>query len=184
MINFPAGIGFSTLYDETIIRKMPLVLNHSDSLYFSFGFELARIYLGGLQNSIKIAAGKIQISNQEGEIFYFPIDKNGFFRLNHFGDPENVTAISFVELLQTYRSSPDSIDLSEKLVLIAITSPGISPQRVTPLSSSFPAAFLHAAVAENLIEQNYLRETGVLGESVIIILLFIFLMLIWRFQQK
>ena len=179
-----AGIGFSDLYDETIIRKMPLVVKHNDSLLFSFGFELARLYLGGLPGSIKMESGKIQISNSDGQTFYFHTGQDRLLRLNHFGDPENVTALSFVELMQTYRSSPDSINLSDKLVLIAVTSPGISPQRVTPLSSAFPAAFFHATVAENLIEQNYLRETGTLTETILIILLISILLVIWRFKYK
>lgn len=177
------GIGFSTLPEETILRKVPLVVKHGDSLQLSFGCELARMYLGGFANSLRISKDHIKFLNSEGEIV-FPIDKNGFMRLNHFGEPEKITSISFVDLIQRFRTDPDSIDFTNKLVLVSVTSPGIAPQKVTPLASAFPATFIHATVAENLIEGNSLKEISNLGELFIIVLLLFFLLAIWKYQRK
>jgi len=178
-----AGIGFSYLGEETIIRKVPLIVKSGDDFVFSFGCELARSYLGGT-GSFNMNSNNIQFSNSSCERFSVPVDQNGFFRLNHFGDPQKISSISLVELIQTYRSNPDSLNLSEKLVLVAVTSPEIAKLKVTPLSAAFPASFIHATVAENIIEQNYFRVVSGFFELLLIFLPSLFLMVIWKYQIK
>ena len=138
-----AGIGFGNFNTEPVIRNVPLVASYRDSLIFSFGVELARLYLNDAEAKTQLDAF---------------IQQHGQLRLNHFGDLNNVTAISFVELLKGFERAPDSLNYKDKIVLVAATFPGAPTLKATPLAEALPAALIHATVAENLIHRNYLRE--------------------------
>ncbi len=45
-----------------------------------------------------------------------------------------------------------------KLLLLTVSTPGISAIKSTPLSAALPASLIHLTVAENLIYQNYLTQ--------------------------
>jgi len=177
-----AGLGFSNFEKEAIVRTLPLVVAHEDSFMLSFGCELARLYFGG-SSLFKISKNKIIFSDSLESSFSFPIDKNGKLRLNHFGDITDIKTISFVDLLQSFEPERDSLDFKNKLVLIAVTAPGITKLQITPLSSALPASLIHATVAENLIQGNYLRELPFIFEWLIIVLLAGLMWMVWRFEK-
>ena len=135
-----AAIGFGNFTNEPVVRSVPLAASYRDSLIYAFCVELARLYL-----------------NDAPELIHL-IEQRGLLRLNHFGDLNNVTSISFVELLKTFERAPDSLNFKDKIVLVAATFPGAPTLKATPLAAALPAALIHATVAENLIHQNYLRE--------------------------
>ncbi len=162
------GIGFGNLNPEPVIRKVPLAVSYRDSLIFSFGVELARLYLNDAEAKTQLGAF---------------IQQYGQLRLNHFGDLNNVTAISFVELLKTFERAPDSLNYKDKIVLVAATFPGAPTLKATPLAEALPAALIHATVAENLIHRNYLRELPKWMNLIFIILLAAMAWLVWRAQR-
>jgi transcriptional regulator with GAF, ATPase, and Fis domain len=172
-----AGLGFSNFTTEPIIRKAPLVVAYQDSFMLAFGVELARLYLNQSRLE-KIAPHAITLNQLN-----FPIDQQGQIRLNHFGDRSHVAAISFVDLLKTFARAPDSLNFKDKLVLVAATLPGAPTLKATPLSEALPAALIHAAIAENLIHQNFLRELPKLMNLVLIILLALAAEFVWRVSR-
>lgn len=163
-----AGIGFGNFSPEPIIRKAPLVASYHDSLIFSFGVELARLYLNDAEAKTQLGAF---------------IQQHGQLRLNHFGDLNNVAAISFVELLKAFERAPDSLNYKDKILLIGATFPGAPTLKATPLAETLPAALIHATVAENLIHQNYLRELPPWLNLFFIFLLAAAAWGIWRVQR-
>jgi len=163
-----AGIGFGNFNTEPIVRKVPLVANYQDSLIFSFGVELAGLYLNE--------------SHTENQ-FIALIKKHGQLRLNHFGDLNNVASMSFVELLKTFERAPDSLNYKDKIVLVAATFPGAPTLKATPLSEALPAALIHATVAENLIHRNYLRELPKWPAFIFILLTAAAAWFIWRMNH-
>jgi transcriptional regulator with PAS, ATPase and Fis domain/CHASE2 domain-containing sensor protein len=152
-----AGIGFSNLSNETIINKIPLVMTYNDTLIHSFGLELARIFLDIPDSSITIKVGKICLKSPEQKRFCLPVDRNGNMYMNHSGGIENIHSINFLDLLHTFRNNRDSIHLAGKLAIVAVTAPGYSTLKATPLAAAIPAVMIHATVSENIIEQNYLQ---------------------------
>jgi len=177
--NHIKGMGFSNLGKDAVINRVPLLISHADSLIPSFGLELARLYLNCSISDVTTFS--IKMNNPDGKSISVPIDHRGRFLLNHFGDIENVQTIGFLELLKTYETNPDSIQLKNKLVLIAVTAPGISPVKATPLSSTMPAVLIHATVAENILQQNYLTGLAFYVQWLIIILL---IGVPWFFHQR
>ena len=155
--NVVAGIGFSNFGNNPDLLTVPLVVQQDDLYYYSFGSELARLYLDPLSELSTDNEGLL-IRTGEDKSIRVPLDEYGQIKLNHFGGIKDLHSISLVDLLQTFETSPDSLDFSDKLVLVGVTAPSVSIIKTTPLSSSLPASLIHATVAENIIEGNYLRD--------------------------
>ncbi|MCG3118441.1 MAG: Anaerobic nitric oxide reductase transcription regulator NorR [bacterium] len=177
-----AGIGFSNFTPEPVTRQAPLVAVDHDSVMFSFGVELARLYWGK-SHALKITSTALMVNDVTNQPLTFPLDRYGRLRLNHFGDLAQVSALGFVDLLKTFERAPDSLNFTDKIVLVAATLPGAPTLKATPLSDALPAALIHATVAENLIHQNFLREWPVAARSVLIILMAVAGWWVWRVNR-
>lgn len=178
-----AGIGFSNFTPEPVIRHAPLVAVDHDSVMFSFGVELARLYWGK-SYTLKITSTALIASEAANPPLTFPLNHDGRLRLNHFGDLAQVTALGFVDLLKAFERAPDSLNFKDKIVLVAATLPGAPTLKATPLSDALPAALIHATVAENLIHQNFLREWPAAVRSVLIVLMAVAGWWVWRANRS
>jgi len=157
--------GFSNIGNADIF-KIPVRATFKNVTFYSFGFELARHFLNA---SIKTSGSELRLTRQNGERA-IPIDTFGRIRVNHFGDENNVQEIGFVDLLQAFPDSLNSLDVAGKIVLIDVTSPGIAALLQTPYSQGLPSSLLHATVAENIIEQSFLREAPVVASALFLFL--------------
>ncbi len=174
-----AGLGFGNFDTGPIVRQAPLVVAHGDSFVLSFGVELARLYLNGTR-AVEATSDAVIIKDDTGKSYSFPVDRQGRMRLNHFGDIDNLATIGFVDLLQAFERAPDSLNFSGKIVVVAGTAPSMPILKATPLADALPAALIHATVAENLIQRNYLRELPALIQLVLVVLLAVSAWLVWQ----
>ncbi|MCI0693233.1 sigma 54-interacting transcriptional regulator [candidate division KSB1 bacterium] len=174
-----AGLGFGNFGTEPIVRQAPLVVAYGDSFILSFGVELARLYLNGAR-AVKTTPDAIIIKDASGKSYSFPVDRQGRMRLNHFGNIDHLATIGFVDLLQAFESAPDSSSFSGKIVVVAGTAPSMPILKATPLADALPAALIHATVAENLIQRNYLRELPALIQLMLVVLLAVSAWLVWQ----
>ena len=178
-----AGIGFSNLGNESVIRKVPLVASVGDSVMLAFGIELARLFIG-FSSTVEIHRKTLVIKNPPDMTIRIPLDSKGRMRLNHFGTPDNISSMGFLDLLQTYELSPDSLNFSGKLVLVAATSSSLPIIKATPLSEILPASLIHATVAENIIFRNFLQEWPPWIQVILIFSMVLAASIIWRIRQK
>ena len=178
-----AALGFSNLGTESVIRKVPLVISHGDSLHYSFGIQLARLFIDS-SSRFEIDPNALYITCPSNPKIRIPLDSQGRMRLNHFGGLENISSIGFLDLLKIFESTPDSLDFSEKLVIVAATTSSLPVIKATPLSEILPASLLHVSVAENIIFHNFLRELPRWIEILFIIMMMVSACRIWRLRQK
>ncbi|MCI0494208.1 sigma 54-interacting transcriptional regulator [candidate division KSB1 bacterium] len=174
-----AGMGFSNFEQAAIVRKTPIIAINDDSLMLSFGCELARLYL---QNTSSIIADprSITLADSGDHNISLPIDDAGRLRLNHFGDIRSLRQISLLDVLQ----QPDSLNLKDKIAIIAVTVSSVVKLQSTPLSSGIPATLIHATVAENILEQNYLREIPALLQCAIILCLAMLAWMLFKIKNR
>lgn len=167
-----AGLGFSNFSRTENLFRIPLLATSGDSTFYSFGAEMARLYLVDSQD---------RRTSKKTQNPILP-DGNSLLELNYFGDIDDVQSYSFVSLLQKFQQSPDSLNFTGKLALFTVTAPGISAVKSTPLSSTLPASFIHLTAAENLIHQNYLTRIPLPWQEAIIIFVLLALFLGFRFK--
>jgi transcriptional regulator with GAF, ATPase, and Fis domain len=166
LMEYAAGIGFSNFAKIENVGSVPLFALSQNDIIQSFGSEMARIFLG-TDGIVKLKGNFIAIK----EDYSNAINQKGCLRLNHFGSIDNVNSIGFVDLIQTYKNNPDSLNFNGKLVLISVSASGVTNFKSTPLENVFPASLVHLTVAENHIFQNYLKEIPLYLKLLILIIL-------------
>ncbi|MCK5077388.1 MAG: CHASE2 domain-containing protein, partial [Calditrichia bacterium] len=177
------GMGFSNFGKQLVLNKAPLIVSTGDSLNSSFGLELAKQYLN-YSKPVKVNNNNLLLSDSKNSKIEIPLDKYGKMRLNHFGDIGQIHTLSFVELLQTFKNSPEKLDFKNKIVIIAVSAPGLSILKSTPVNELLPASLIHATIAENIINQSYIRETPIWGEWLLIALILFFVLLLWKLKKR
>lgn len=150
-----ARMGFSNLGDEQVFHRLPLAAMLDDSVFYSFGLELARRYLGR-DVAVDRIDGEIRLEAGE-QSKVIAVSDDGRMWPNHFGALKHCPSMGFVDLLQIFSTHPDSIDLSGKIVIVDVTAPGIPALVATPFSDALPTSLLHATAAANILNGNYLK---------------------------
>ena len=161
-----AGIGFSNFAKIENVRRVPVIVSSQNEIIPSFGFEMARLFLDK-KEEIQFRGNSILLNDK----FTITVNENSFLRLNHYGSFENINSIGFVDLLQIYKETPDSLNFENKLVLITVSAAGVANFKSTPLENVFPSSLVHLTVAENIIYQNYLIEIPPYLKLLILVLL-------------
>jgi len=159
-----AVIGFSNLGDETGDQHTtPMTIFHNHHMVYSFGFELARHYLNISDLTIEcvdplLENVEIILIKPDSSTIAIPLDHWGQFVPHYFGGLDRVKTIGFVELLQTFQSAPDSLDLKDKLVLVAPIAETLPIVKQIPKYGTVPGSLIHLTVAENIITGKIIRS--------------------------
>jgi len=149
-----AGVGFSNLGDEVTIRRVPLVMKSGDGMRVSFGLALAQAWLGA---QVRMDKGHVVLVSSKKSPIRVPVNREGCMLLNPAGDVSSIRSIRLTTLLHQYESAPDSLDFSNRLVLMAATAPSLPVLKSTPLCPQLPASLIQATVAENILNRNWLK---------------------------
>ena len=151
-----AASGFANLGNEPTVRHVPVSAGNDSLHFYSFGVELAR----ALAKEPAVAFEKL-------------LPGSAKIRLNFGGYNFTGKGMSFVQFLQALRTDPASLELADKLVLIAPVAPGLPIVRKTPFAAAVPAALIHLNVAENILRQNYLQDLpGILQMAIVALMCF------------
>jgi transcriptional regulator with GAF, ATPase, and Fis domain/CHASE2 domain-containing sensor protein len=148
------GVGFSNLGDESTIRRVPLLLESKDSLHTSFGLTMAQVWLNA---RIRREGRTVVLAAADRHEIRVPIDKQGRMLINPAGGISSIRSMRLTSLFHEYETVPDSLDFTNKLVLIAATAPSLPVLKSTPLCSQLPASLIHITVTENILNKKWLR---------------------------
>ncbi len=180
--NHVAGIGFSNLGRESVVRKLPVVVAAGDSCILCFGAEMARLYTGS-DARMRVTPKSLVLENRAGRDTVVPLDKKGRMRLDHFGGTDRILSMGFLHVLHTFEASPDSLDLKDKLVIVDAASPTVPIIEATPLTDGLPAALVHVTVAENIVYRHILRGTPPWLQGLILLVMMFMAWLLWRKER-
>jgi transcriptional regulator with GAF, ATPase, and Fis domain/CHASE2 domain-containing sensor protein len=149
------GKGFSNLGDESTVRRVPLVMGAGNGLQVSFGLALAQAFLVGAK--VRTDGRHVMLSVPEKPDIRVPVDGQGRMLMNPAGCISSIKSIRLTALLHAYETSPDSLDFSNLLVVVAAVAPSLPVIKSTPLCSQVPASLIHVAAAENILNKTWLR---------------------------
>ena len=185
LANSAAAIGFSNFGTDPVVREVPVIVKHKNCELASFGYQLAHLYLRGSEfKHYSIEKGELICQDSLPAAEKLTINSRGKIRLNHFGNINNLQTISFVDLLQSFEPQNNSLNFEDKIVLIAVTAPGIAKFAATPLCDALPATLIHATVAENIIKRNFLKTLPFQLNWLNLILLVILSHYIYRVKKR
>lgn len=114
-----------------------------------------------------------------------PLDRNGNFQVNFYSHFETISVGSVLASLEQLRKgnidvlyndpryvNPDMF--ADKTIFIGTSAVGLEDLKITPLESRWPGVFLHASIASNLINQDFITQVNRIS---VIISIFIFALL-------
>ncbi len=161
---------------DGVTRKEVLYVEYKGLFIPAFSFEIASLYLGLDQDSIKILPGKGILLGKT----LVPTDNLGRMFIPYYGPNYTFKHISAVDVLQN-KVPPKCI--KNKIILIGATATGLYDLRVTPFSPVFFGVEKHANVIEALISKNFIKPLpNLYFYALYLIFCLIFLLIILNFS--
>ncbi|PIY18033.1 MAG: hypothetical protein COZ15_01305 [Elusimicrobia bacterium CG_4_10_14_3_um_filter_49_12_50_7] len=182
-----AGSGYANAVPDSdgTTRRVALVVAHNGKIYPHIAFKMALDYLGVDNADIEIQPGKfINIKKSKYGAFRIPVDERNQMLLNYPGGIERYHPMSFLEVIDTYRSDPEAQklkDVAGKALFVGLTATGTVDLRPTPFSTLFPLVGVVAATFANIVDRSFMRATPPWADFLMVVFIG---MLITAFSPK
>lgn len=148
-----AGIGHINFLPESdgVNRRSMLVIQDAEGKFTpSLGLVGAMAALG----EKKFTANPYDIAVGEHHI---PVSADYAMWINYTGNPGVYPRYSFTDVAHG-RIAPEL--LKGKILFVGATALGVYDMRVTPFHGNTPGVEVHATIADNIISERYIRQTG------------------------
>ncbi|MDG4475073.1 CHASE2 domain-containing protein [Thiovibrio frasassiensis] len=147
---------------DGVFRRVPLFIPLAGHPVPSLALAT---YLAGTLGPVELALGKNRL--QVGELAV-PIDATGHSILNFRGPSGTIKTISLAAVVQSELQleageAPvvDPADFKDAYVFFGMTAPGLYDLRATPTDGVYPGVEIHATMLDNLLSQDFLRDSPV-----------------------
>ncbi|OGV66652.1 MAG: hypothetical protein A2283_08290 [Lentisphaerae bacterium RIFOXYA12_FULL_48_11] len=168
--------------DGKVRRTKPLLIFDNKPVA-SLG--LAAFLAGNLDTKLKLYDNKLTAGQHD-----IPFTREGSTILNYRGPAQvyqilNAAAVINSELRLRENGQPEinpSV-LRNKYVFFGYTAPGLFDQKITPVSRIYPGVAVHATVLDNLLSDDFIKESSPLSVIVLTILLTLATGMVARFCQ-
>ncbi|MEW6068834.1 MAG: adenylate/guanylate cyclase domain-containing protein [Nitrospirota bacterium] len=139
---------------DGIIRVSNMLMLYEGDIYPSLALSALRHYLGSeiILDIAYYGVDGLIIGDRK-----IPVDESGRFTLNYYGKQGTFRTISAVDVIRG-KSNKDA--LKNTLVFIGATEIGIYDMRATPLDPVLPGVEIHATVASNILQNQFLIRDG------------------------
>jgi adenylate cyclase len=135
---------------DSIYRRLPLVIEYQNKIFPSFPWEISSFI------------------RKENPLTAVPVDKKGNMIIKYHGPTDVYTLYSAAAVINSFAQMEagrqPQIPLNEfkdKIVLIGGSAPGLLDLRPTPFSPVAPGVGIQAAAIDNLLNQDFIRISGV-----------------------
>lgn len=143
--------------DDGVNRRLPLVstIKGSGVLLPTLALKAVQVATGG--DPIDVIAAPSDITPQAVKIGDLTIDTElaGSTTLDWYGrfDGEEMPILSIAELID---GKVDRSQVEGRVIFVAATAIGTHDQRVTPLERAVPGVYVHATLAQNILDGRHL----------------------------
>jgi adenylate cyclase len=143
--------------DDGVNRRIALVSTVSGSgvVLPTLALEAVRVAEGGAPVEVLGAAGDLSPQGIRVGGRVAPVDLSGSVLLDWYGrfHPDEMPIVSLADILD---GAPVADAVRDRVVLVAATAIGTHDQRVTPLERAVPGVYVHATLAQNLLDGRHL----------------------------
>jgi adenylate cyclase len=150
-VDTAAGLGALNVFPDPDgrVRRMPLVVQMGDELFPSLSAEVLRVATGAGSYLVRAAAdagADAPLSIRIGARIV-PLDDNGEIWL-HYAPRAALPVLSAAEVMAGALPAPR---LADRIVLVAVSAPGIGSRVVSPSGEALSAAMIHAQAVSQLL---------------------------------
>ena len=147
---------------DGVFRRAPLFVNLAGQPVPSLALAA---YLAGAPGPVPLSLGKNQL--QVGALAV-PLDAAGQAILNFRGPSRTVPTVSLAAVVQSELQleageAPviDPSEFKDAYVFLGMTAPGLYDLRAVPIDGVYPGVEVHATMLDNLLSQDFLRDSPV-----------------------
>jgi len=164
------GIFLATPSTDGIIRDIPLFVNFDGTIYPTLALEALRV-AGDKREFLKIGQNKAQGAETEylvkiGEQdLSVPMERNGKIWLR-YRDKREVDYLSAYKILDTRFEEEVKAKLQDKIAFIGTSAEGLKDIRSTPLNIFIPGVEIHANLAEQIMQGDYIYRFDLIADQV------------------
>ncbi|MDZ7360883.1 MAG: CHASE2 domain-containing protein [candidate division KSB1 bacterium] len=174
LYNNAAGMGFVNFLpdEDSVIRKMPLLLNFAGRAYPSFALAVVMQFGGFSGKDIEVELGReIRLAKSGNKTLRIPIDNRGHALINYMGMWKTFRYVSYYDILE--QRLPKEM-FANRIVLIGTSAAGLSDLRPVPVQATFPGVEIHANIIYNILTQDFIAQQP---RSISIVVMLIFAMI-------
>ncbi|MDD2366132.1 MAG: adenylate/guanylate cyclase domain-containing protein [Desulfuromonadaceae bacterium] len=176
------GFGFFNVISDSdgLFRRAPLLMLYDGDIYPSIVLQALERYT---ENSAAITIGKTGVRSIELGKYIIPASHEGTLPVNYYGPTASIKTYSAVDIIK--RRLPVN-ELKDKLAFVGFTEIGIYDVRPTPFDPILPGVEIHASIAANTLEQNFIIHNNktILAERILLFSLPILLALLLAFAPS
>ena len=138
---------------DGLVRRAPLVLGYRGEIFPSLALRALAIYAGVNEG---IAAAPEGITEVRLDTFGIPVDERGRLIANFYNQNAQSPGIPMYSAADVLNGVIGGEQLAGRLVFVGVTEIGIADLLPTPVNPIFPGVEMHATVAANILQEEYL----------------------------
>lgn len=161
LIEAAAGIGFTNVVDsgDGVYRQTFPVVSYQGRLYPSLALAVAAGVLGVTPEQVVVRPGRgIDLGGRRR----VPLDANGCMTIDFAGGAGTYPYLSVRDLLALAASDPAAVRdrLAGRIVLVAVSAPGLYDLRASPFDTVFNGVETQANALDNILTGRFLRASS------------------------
>lgn len=170
----------SVSLEESIVRRIPLLMTLGDKVVPSLALEMLRVGTGAA--AIEAGVGPLGIETITVADLEIPVQSGGEIWL-HFAERAKSASrqVSAAAVLEG-KVAPELFE--NKLVLVGLTGSGLQDMRTTPLRELVPGIEIQAQVIESLFDRAVLHRPAWLKTTEVLLLAATGLLMIWLIPRR
>ncbi len=161
LINGKVQIGLTNVIrsNDGIIRFISPVLAYKNEYYPYLAFKVGGDFLKSKQdNNYTIDKNRNLIAGYTK----IPLNKDGEAILNWYGEGGTHTIVPLYKIIQEMEGKNlNKFDFKDKIVIVGTTAQSLHDTKSIPIQSeTYPGAEIHATFINNMIDNNFIRQTS------------------------
>lgn len=171
LINGNVHIGFTniTRNSDGIIRTVSPLLEYQGKYYPFLAFDASSNYLTGkdVRDVTINKKSRMQVGHTT-----IPLTKEGEAILNWYGPSGTHTIYPMYKVVNEMegKSFGKKLDFKDKIIIVGTTAMSLHDTKSVPIQESvYPGVEVHATFFNNMLDNNFIKDTGVVIDTIIMI---------------
>lgn len=172
LLNGKVNVGMTNVFrnNDGILRKVAPFIEYKEHYYPYLAFEAGSGYITGenLKN-YKINSNRT-LKIQDLDI---PLTKQGEAILNWYGASGTHSIYPFYKLIRDMEKGKyaDRMNFKDKIVIIGTTATALHDIKSVPVQELYPGVEVHATFFNNMLDNNFIKQTDSIYNAILIIAL-------------
>lgn len=152
---YMAGLGaFNRQTDvDGLVRRAPLLIRYKDEVFPSLALRALAVYAGV---NVGLVAAPEGVTEVRLDTFSIPVDEKGRLTANFYARGQSSAGVAMYSAADVLNGVVGAQELAGRLIFVGVSEIGIADLIPTPVDPMLPGVVMHATVAANILQEEYL----------------------------